>query len=127
MSDSFVNPWTVVCQAPFSMEFSMQGYWSGLLFPSPGDLPNSGKKPMSSVSPTLQADSLPLSHLGSPLLLPKERLTNRVRREQNESDLKKLAFEMVLGFQWLTWEQGRQGAVNPGPGQAAPKSASLAY
>ena len=62
MSDSFVNPWTVVCQAPFSMEFSMQGYWSGFLCPFPGDLPSSGKKPISSVPPTLQADSLPLSH-----------------------------------------------------------------
>ena len=56
--------------------------------------------------------SLPLSHLGSPLLLPKECLINRVRRKQDESDLRKLAFEMVLGFRWLTQEQGRQGAMN---------------
>ena len=33
-------PWTVACQAPLSMEFSRQEYWSGLPFPSPGDLPN---------------------------------------------------------------------------------------
>ena len=43
-------------QAPLSMGFSRQEYWSGLLCPSPGDLPNTGIKPR---SPTLQADSLP--------------------------------------------------------------------
>ena len=49
-------PWTVVCQAPLSIEFPRQGYWSGLLFPSPGNLPNRGIKPG---SPALQAYSLP--------------------------------------------------------------------
>ena len=38
MSSSFVTPWTVACQAPLSLEFSRQEYWSGLPFPSPGDL-----------------------------------------------------------------------------------------
>ena len=38
MSDSFATPWTVVCQAPLSMEFSSQEYWRGLPFPPPGDL-----------------------------------------------------------------------------------------
>ena len=42
----FATPWTVAHQA-LSMEFSRQEYWSGLPFPSPGDLPNSGVKPMS--------------------------------------------------------------------------------
>ena len=46
------------------------------------------------------------------MLLPKECLINRVRKEEEESDLKKLAFEMVLRFRWLTQEQGRQGAMN---------------
>ena len=50
-----VTPWTVAPQAPLSMEFSRQEYWSGLLFPSPGDLPNPGIKPR---FPALQADSL---------------------------------------------------------------------
>ena len=36
----FVTPWTVVCQAPLSMEFSRQQFWSGFPFPSPEDLPN---------------------------------------------------------------------------------------
>ena len=50
----FVTPWTVDCQAPLSMGFSKQEYWNGLPFPSPGDPPNPGIKP---VSPALQADS----------------------------------------------------------------------
>ena len=48
-------PWTVAHQAPLSMGFSRQEYWSGLPFPSPGDLPDPGIEPR---SPTLQADSL---------------------------------------------------------------------
>ena len=47
---------TVACQAPPSMGFSRQEYWSGLPFPSPGDLPSPGIEPG---SPALQADSLP--------------------------------------------------------------------
>ena len=38
----FETPWTVAYQAPLSIEFSRQEYWSGLPFPSPGDLPNPG-------------------------------------------------------------------------------------
>ena len=47
VSDSFVTPWTVALQAPLSMEFPRQEYWSGLPFPSPGDLPDLGFEPMS--------------------------------------------------------------------------------
>ena len=50
MSDS-LTPWTVVHQAPLSIEFPRQGYWSGLSFPSPGDLPDSRMEPG---SPALQ-------------------------------------------------------------------------
>ena len=50
------DPWTVACQAPLSMGFSRQEYWSGLPFPLPGDLPNPGIKPR---SPALQGNSLP--------------------------------------------------------------------
>ena len=46
MSDSFVTPWTVALQAPLAMGFSRQEDWSGLLFPSPGDLPRPGMEPM---------------------------------------------------------------------------------
>ena len=52
----FVTPWTVALQAPLSMEFFRQEYWSGLPFPSPGDLPDPGIEPGSS---TQQADALP--------------------------------------------------------------------
>ena len=51
----FATPWTVAHQAPPSIEFSRQEHWSGLPFPSPGDLPNPGIEPG---SPTLQADAL---------------------------------------------------------------------
>ena len=47
ISDSFATPWILACQAPLSMGFSRQEYWSGLPFPPPGDLPNPGIKPMS--------------------------------------------------------------------------------
>ena len=50
-----VTPWTVAHQAPPSMEFSRQEYWSGLPFPSPGGLPDPGIEPG---YPTLQADAL---------------------------------------------------------------------
>ena len=53
----------VAHQSPLSMGFPRQTYWNGLLFPSPGDLPDPGIKP---TSPALQADSLPLSHQGNP-------------------------------------------------------------
>ena len=50
----FATPWTVTHQAPLSMGFFRQQYWSGLSFPSPGDLPDPGIEPRSS---TLQADT----------------------------------------------------------------------
>ena len=52
----FATPWTVAYQAPLSMGFSRQECWSGLPFPSPGDLPDPGIEPG---SPALQADALP--------------------------------------------------------------------
>ena len=51
----FATLWTVAYQAPPPMGFSRQEYWSGLPFPSPGDLPNTGIEPR---SPTLEADAL---------------------------------------------------------------------
>ena len=60
----FAIPWTVAYQAPPSMKFSRQEYWSGLPFPSPGDLPNPEIEPRFLA---LQAETLyPLSHQGSP-------------------------------------------------------------
>ena len=48
-----MTPWTIAHQAPLSMEFSRQEYWSGLPFPIPGDLPDPGIEPTSLVSPAL--------------------------------------------------------------------------
>ena len=53
---TLATQWTVACQAPLCIGFSRQEYWSGLPFPSPGDLPDPRIKPG---SPALQADSLP--------------------------------------------------------------------
>ena len=52
---TLVTPWTIAFQVPLSMGFSRQEYWSGLPFPSPGNLPNPGNEPG---SPALQTDSL---------------------------------------------------------------------
>ena len=62
----FATPWTVAHQAPLSMEFSRQEYWSGLPFPSPGDLLDPGIEPG---SPALQADALPSEPPGNPVFL----------------------------------------------------------
>ena len=59
----FETPWTISYQAPLSLEFSRQEYWSGSPFPSPGDLPNPGIEPG---SPILQADVLPSEPPGKP-------------------------------------------------------------
>ena len=62
----FVTMWTIARQAPLSMGFSRQEYWSGLPCPPPGALPNRGIKPESPEAPALQVDSLLLSHQKSP-------------------------------------------------------------
>ena len=64
VSNSVIS-WTVTHQAPLSMEFSRQEYWSGLPFPTPGDLPDPG---IESGSPELQADSLLSEPPGKPRL-----------------------------------------------------------
>ena len=65
-----VTLWTEAHQSPLSMRFSRQEYWSGLPCPPPVVLPDPRMKPVTLVSPALQADSLPLSHLGSPTNIP---------------------------------------------------------
>ena len=59
----FATLWSVAVQAPQSMGFSKQEYWSGLPHPSPGDLPDPGIEPR---DPALQADSLPSEQPGKP-------------------------------------------------------------
>ena len=57
------DPWTIACQAPLSMEFFRQEYWSDLPFPTPGDLLDPGMDTESLASPVLADDSLPPRHL----------------------------------------------------------------
>ena len=59
----FATPWTLAHQAPLSTEFLRQEYWSGLPFPSPGDLPDPEIEPG---SPALQANALPSEPSGNP-------------------------------------------------------------
>ena len=67
----FATLWTVTHQAPLSLGFSRQEYWSGLPCPPPGDLPDPGITLVSPVAPALQAGSLSLSHREAPKgLLP---------------------------------------------------------
>ena len=63
---TLLTPWTIACQAPLSMGFSREGYWSGLPFPSPDNLPNPEIKPG---SPASQADILPSESPGKPLCI----------------------------------------------------------
>ena len=66
MSNSFATSWTVAHQAPLSIGFSRQEYWSGLSFPFLGDLPDSGIKPKVFA---LLVDPLPLSHWGTDMMI----------------------------------------------------------
>ena len=66
MSDSFATPWTVACEAPLSMGFSRQEYWSGLLFPTPGDLPDPRIESASLASPALAGRFFTVVPCGKP-------------------------------------------------------------
>ena len=66
VASNSVTPWKVAHQAPLSMAFSRQEYWSGLPFPSPGDLPDPRLEPG---SPTWQVGSLPSEPPGTPPIL----------------------------------------------------------
>ena len=70
----FATPWTVAHQAPPSMGFSRQEYWSGLTFSSPGDLPDPGMEPR---SPTLQTDTLPSKPPGEHIKNLRHYFTNK--------------------------------------------------
>ena len=79
--------WTVAHQAPPSMEFSGQEYWSSLPFPSPGDLPNPGTEPR---SPALQADALSSEPPGNPFHAKMGTIKDRSGMDLTEAeDIKK--------------------------------------
>ena len=85
-----LTKWIVAGQAPLSMEFSRQEYWSGLPFPSPGDLPNPG---IELRSPTLQADGLSSEPPGKPLPANAEEL-----RDGFDPWVRSKAWKSIPGF-----------------------------
>ena len=92
----FVTPWTVVHQAPLSMGFSRQEYWSGLPFPSPGELPDPGIEPR---SPILQTDALLTELCGKPV----SKGLRSIRVIQDQPILKISAFWQSLELCFNTW------------------------
>ena len=95
----FTTPWTNVAhQAPSSIGFPRQEYWSGLPFPSPGDLPDPGIKPR---SPTLQADALTSEPPGKPYLslekcksnMMKYHFTPNFKKKKGERDDPEIQFQ----------------------------------
>ena len=110
----FVTPWTIACQAPLSMGFPRQEYWSGFPFSSPKDLPHPGIKP---ASPALQVDSLPVSHQGSPKLVCRWIELSRVQtrtgglqgRELGARELERqfalCVFFSVMPCKYITYEK----------------------
>ena len=66
MLDSFVTPWTIACQAPLTIRFSRQEYWSGLPYPPPGDLPYLGIENKSLASPALAGGFFTTEPPGNP-------------------------------------------------------------
>ena len=98
----FATPWTVAYQASPSMGFSRQEYWSGLSFPSPGDLPDPGIKPG---SPTLEADTL----TSEPLKLKLQYFGPLMRRTdtlENTLMLGKIEDRRRRGRQRMRWLDG---------------------
>ena len=73
----FATPWTVAHQAPLSIEFSRQEYWSGLPFLPLGDIPDPGIEPR---SPTLQSDTLPSEPPGKEKKIPGKRKGKKSHR-----------------------------------------------
>ena len=91
-----VTPWTAVCQAPLSMGFSRQEYWTRLPFPSPGDLPNPGIQPR---SPALPADSLPTELQGK--LFPTKTCCSQINKLIEKKKMKTAwkALSIMSGIQ----------------------------
>ena len=93
------DPWTVAHQAPPSMGFYRQEYWSGVPLPSPGDLPDPGIKPR---SPTLQADALTSAPPGKPLNTRIQSFRKPPIETQNKGIVKAMVFPVVT-YQCESW------------------------
>ena len=89
----FATPWTIAHQAPPSMEFSRQEYWSGLPFPSPGDLPDPGMEPG---SPKLRADALSSEPLGNPII--KDNMSSNLTQLLTGNEARKMT------SYWKEWQ-----------------------
>ena len=105
-----MTPWIVALQAPLSMGFSGQEYWSRLPFPPLGDLPHSETEPTSPVSPALQADSLLLSNQESPNVMSK--LENREFRKYCGSELYLVTISLDLFLSSSHLSDNKQEGVN---------------
>ena len=90
MPDAFVTPWTVARQAPLSIGFSKQECWTGLPFPSPGDLPNPGIEP---TSPALEGGLFTAEPPGKPSQLSEQQFTCKA---VGTSAMKRPSLRMVL-------------------------------
>ena len=116
----FVTPWTVAYEAPPSMGFSRQEYWSGLPLPSPGDLPDPG---IEHGSPALQADALPSKPRGKPA--PSGNLQNprggerRPRLEERPPETK--TQEETAGSKSRKGRAGVGTQARAGPGLSCPR------
>ena len=113
MSDSSESPWSVARQAPRTMGFSNQEYWSGLPCPSPGDLPDPWLEPG---SPALQADTLPSEPPGKPLRASNsiwpQTFRDSVRSCLSSPQLQGLAFKKTLNpFMITSKDSGCPGIV----------------
>ena len=103
----FATPWTVSHQAPLPMGFSRQEYWSGLPFPSPGDLPNPGIEPR---SPALQADAL----------TSVMEATKKEKKKLGADENNKTVILLIKGL--LQCLSGKESACNAGqPGSGFPR------
>ena len=96
----FATPWTVAQQALLSMEFSRQEYWSGLPFPTPGDLADPGIEPR---FPTLQVDSLPSEPSGKPMLKVKVAQSCPTLRDPMDYSLPGSSVHGILQAKILEW------------------------
>ena len=108
----FATPWTNVAhQAPPSMGFSRQEYWSGLSFPSPGDLPDPRIKPG---SPALQADPLPSEAPGRSHVIPKAITSDR---QVDQSPRRNYDYERIIRAMQGAMRQGIQVALEDRKGK----------
>ena len=107
----FVTPWTVAYKAPLSMEFSRQEYWSGLPFPSPGDLLDPGIK---LGSPALQADTLPSEPPGKLCAKPPHTFP-RAWWHTASGLAFPVSFPGVAAISGITWLPGDLGGPHLGP------------